>query len=100
MQFEQERGHVVSSVEVYTNQHGVSTEEAVDALNEMVEEDWKDINEDCLNSPNFISKDVLSMFVGLARVMEVLYKDFNSYTVSNTVIKDMMTALLVTAMDI
>ncbi|CAI0410337.1 unnamed protein product [Linum tenue] len=60
--FEQERGHVISSVEVYTNQHGVSTEEAVEALNEMVEEDWKGINEDCINSPNFISKDVLSMF--------------------------------------
>ncbi|CAN0878474.1 Probable terpene synthase 3 [Linum grandiflorum] len=97
-EFEQERGHVASAVECYMKQYDVSRLEAVDVLNQFLEDDWKDINEDCLNSPSFISKEVLSMFVGLAKVMEVLYKEFDSYTFSNTVTRDMMTALLVTPM--
>ncbi|CAL1385776.1 unnamed protein product [Linum trigynum] len=101
-EFEQERGHVSSAVECYMNQHKVSRVEAVEALNQMVEDDWKVINEACLlvNRPDFITKEVISMFVGLARVMEVLYKDFDSYTFSNTTTMDMMTALLVTPMEV
>ncbi|CAI0374734.1 unnamed protein product [Linum tenue] len=101
-EFEQKRGHVSSSVECYMKQHQVSRVEAVNALNQMVENDWKVINEECLlvNRPDFISKEVISMFVGLARVMEVLYKDFDSYTFSNTTTMNMMTALLVTPMEV
>ncbi|CAI0374774.1 unnamed protein product [Linum tenue] len=101
-EFEQKRGHVASSVECYMNQHDVSRDEAVNALNRMVEDDWKVINEECLviNRPAFVCREVISMFVGLAKVMEVLYKDFDSYTFSNTSTMDMITALLVTPMDV
>ncbi|CAL1352342.1 unnamed protein product [Linum trigynum] len=101
-EFEQKRGHVASSVECYMNQHDVSRDEAVNALNRMVEDDWKVINEECLliNRPVFVCREVISMFVGLAKVMEVLYKDFDSYTFSNTSTMDMITALLVTPMDV
>ncbi|CAN1308784.1 Probable terpene synthase 3 [Linum perenne] len=69
-----------------------------EAVNMMIDEDRKDINKEYLNQPSFVSKEVGSVFVGLARVMEVLYKDSDIYTFSDTVTKDMMTALLVTPM--
>ncbi|CAI0389240.1 unnamed protein product [Linum tenue] len=97
-EFEQKRGHVASVVECYMKQYEVPRDEAVAALNKIVEHDWKEINKETFNQPGFISNEVMSMLVGLAKVMEVLYKDFDSYTFSETVTKDMMTALLVTPM--
>ncbi|CAN1252687.1 (-)-germacrene D synthase [Linum perenne] len=94
--FEQERGHVASSVECYMKQYNASRKQAVDALSQFIEHDWRDINEECLETPDFVSREVVSMFLGLARVIEVMYKEFDGYTVSNTVTRDMMTALLVT----
>ncbi|CAI0374739.1 unnamed protein product [Linum tenue] len=101
-EFEQKRGHVSSSVECYMKQHDVSRVEAVDALNRTVEDDWKVINEECLdiNRPDFVSKEAISMLVGLVRVMEVIYKDFDGYTFSNTTTMDMMNALLVTPIEV
>ncbi|CAN1266184.1 Probable terpene synthase 3 [Linum perenne] len=98
-QFEQKREHVVSSVECYMTQYGVSREEAVNVLNDMVEEDWKIVNEELLNPPNRnIPKEVLSLFLGYEQVMDVLYKYSDGYTHSNTTTKDILTALLVTAL--
>ncbi|CAN1829140.1 Probable terpene synthase 2 [Linum perenne] len=95
-EFEQKRGHVASAIECYMKQYDASRKQAVSALNQFLEDDWKDINEECLQPPGFVSNEVLSMFVGLAKVMEVLYKEFDSYTFSDTATRDMMTALLVT----
>ncbi|CAN0903588.1 (E)-beta-farnesene synthase, partial [Linum grandiflorum] len=95
--FEQERGHVASSVECYMTHYGISREEAVDALTEMVEEDWKIVNEELLNPQNEnIPKEVLSLFLGYQQVMDILYKYSDGYTHSNTWTMDMLTALLVT----
>ncbi|CAN1266196.1 Sesquiterpene synthase [Linum perenne] len=97
--FEQKRGHVASSVECYIRQYGVSREEAVDALNEMVEEDWKIVNEDLLSPLNRkVPKEVLSLFLRYEQGMDVLYKYSDGYTHSNTTTKDLLTALLVTAL--
>ncbi|CAL1352341.1 unnamed protein product [Linum trigynum] len=56
-EFEQKRGHVCSAVECYMQQHQVLRIEAVNALNQMIEDDWKVINRECLmiNRPDFIS---------------------------------------------
>ncbi|CAN1266203.1 (-)-germacrene D synthase [Linum perenne] len=100
-QFERKREHVVSSVECYMTQYGVSREEAVNVLSDMVEEDWKIVNEELLNPSNRnIPKEVLSLFLGYEQVMDVLYKYSDGYTHSNTTTKDMLTALLVTALPI
>ncbi|CAN1846046.1 Probable terpene synthase 3 [Linum perenne] len=96
-EFEQKRGHVASSVECYMKQYDVSRDVAVEALNGMVEDDRKDINHEPRGGGGLVvSKDVLSMFVGLGKVMDVLYKDSDGYTFSGTDTKRMMTALLVT----
>ncbi|CAN1252683.1 (-)-germacrene D synthase [Linum perenne] len=68
--FEQERGHVASSVECYMKQYNASRKQAVDALSQFIEDDWRDINEECLETPDFVSREVVSMFLGLARVIE------------------------------
>ncbi|CAN1266174.1 Probable terpene synthase 3 [Linum perenne] len=100
-QFEQKRGHIASSVECHMTQYGVSREDAVNALNDMVEEDWKIVNEELLNPQNRnIPKEVLSLFLGYEQIMDVLYKYSDGYTHSNTTTKDMLTALLVTALPI
>ncbi|CAI0465211.1 unnamed protein product [Linum tenue] len=105
-QFERERGHIASSVECYMMQYGVSREEAVNALKEMVEEDWKIVNQELLHpSPCNIThvvphKEVLSMFLGFEKVMDVLYKYSDAYTNSTDGTKDMLTALLVTPLPI
>ncbi|CAL1387292.1 unnamed protein product [Linum trigynum] len=97
-EFEQKRGHVASSVECFMNQYDVSKDEAVDALEKMMETDRKDINEESLNLHGFVSNEVLSMFLGLARDTDVMYQDFDSYTLADTVTKDTLTDLLVTPM--
>ncbi|CAN1794061.1 Probable terpene synthase 3 [Linum perenne] len=93
-EFEQKRGHAASSVQCYMKEHGVGKEEAIIAIKSMAEEDWKIMNWELLTSTS-ISKEVLSIFVGLAKVMEVLYRDIDGYTNSNTTTKDMLTELLI-----
>ncbi|CAN0903584.1 Probable terpene synthase 3 [Linum grandiflorum] len=95
--FEQERGHIASSVECYMTHYEVSREKAVDALNKMVEEDRKIVNEELLNPQNQnIPKEVLLLFLRYEQMMDILYKYSDGYTHSDTSTKDMLTALLVT----
>ncbi|KAK1372019.1 Sesquiterpene synthase 2 [Heracleum sosnowskyi] len=45
---EHSRPHVATSIECYMKEYGVSKEEAVVKLYEMIEDTWKDINKECL----------------------------------------------------
>ncbi|CAN0890928.1 (-)-germacrene D synthase [Linum grandiflorum] len=103
-ELESKRGHPPSSVQVYMNQFGVTKEEAIEALFSMIEDDWRTINREMLN-PQLtdadvdvvhIPKEVRSILLGFAQVMEVLYKGADWYTFSGTIIKDQLTAMLVT----
>ncbi|CAN1222133.1 Probable terpene synthase 3 [Linum grandiflorum] len=89
-EFEQERGHVASSVECYMKQHGASKEEAHSELNKLVEKLWKDMNED-MEAP----MPALLTVLNKVRVMDLLYKDEDTYTNSKTVMKELLTSLLV-----
>ncbi|CAN1220388.1 Probable terpene synthase 3 [Linum perenne] len=93
-EFEQERGHVASTVECYMKQHGVSKEEAHMELNKLVEKLWKDMNEDMLR-PLKAPMPVLLTILNKVRVMDLLYKDEDTYTNSKTVMKELLTSLLV-----
>ncbi|KAJ4824470.1 hypothetical protein Tsubulata_017038, partial [Turnera subulata] len=92
-EFEQQRQHVASSVECYMKQNGVSKQKAYEELNKLIESDWKDLNEELLKQAAF-PKQVLAVFLNLARVMVVLYKDFDGYTEARTRTKDMLEALI------
>ncbi|KAJ4841303.1 hypothetical protein Tsubulata_050537 [Turnera subulata] len=98
-EFEQQRQHVASSVECYMKQNGVSKQKAYEELNELIESDWKDLNEELLKQAAF-PKQVLAVFLNLARVMVVLYKDFDGYTEARSRTKDMLEALIVNPMPI
>ncbi|XP_015965435.1 probable terpene synthase 2 [Arachis duranensis] len=93
-EFEQERGHVVSVLECYMKEHGVSREEAIQESQKRVTDAWKDINEECLR-PTQIPMPFLVRVVNLARYMAVMYKDENSYTHAGGVMKEHIEALLV-----
>lgn len=92
MQFEQQRGHVASAVECYMKQHGVSEEEAVKVFREKVGNAWKDINEELMR-PSVVPMPLLERVLNLARLMDVLYQNNDSYT-NPHLMKDHVAALL------
>ncbi|CAI0455556.1 unnamed protein product [Linum tenue] len=93
-EFEQERGHVASSVECYMKQYGVSKQEAYVGLNNLVEKLWKDMNED-LMLPLKAPLPILMTIVNMVRVMDLLYKDEDTYTHAKTFMKELLTNILV-----
>ncbi|KAH9803244.1 alpha-terpineol synthase [Citrus sinensis] len=90
--FEQQRGHVASAVECYMKQHGVSEEEAVKVFREKVGNAWKDINEELMRPP-VVPMPLLERVLNLARLMDVLYQNNDSYT-NPHLMKDHVAALL------
>nr|WBW04340.1 terpene synthase [Ficus rumphii] len=93
--FEQERGHVASSVECYTKQYGVSEQEVYGELNKKVVDAWKDINEELLVNPTAVPRSVLIRVLNLSRVIDLLYKDGDGYTHVGKVTKDSVVAMLI-----
>ncbi|KAJ4826499.1 hypothetical protein Tsubulata_024815 [Turnera subulata] len=91
---EKKRGDVASSIECYMKQYEVSEEVAIEAINGCIERDWKDTNEEMIRE-TAIPRRILKIFLNYNRVMEVFYKDFDSFTESTTRTKEMMEALLV-----
>nr|XP_010909538.2 alpha-humulene synthase [Elaeis guineensis] len=95
-EFEQERNHVSSAVQCYVKEHGTSVQEACEKLLEMVEEDWKILNQECLNM-TAMPMSLITRIINLARMMETLYRKSDSYTHSSTTMKDKITSLLIEA---
>ncbi|CAN0915659.1 Probable terpene synthase 3 [Linum grandiflorum] len=100
-QREQERGHLESSVQIYMKQFEVTTEEAVYALKSMIEDDWRVMNAELLKLANLadgriIPKEAVALLLRMAQTMDVIYKEMDGYTCSDTVTKDNITALFVT----
>ncbi|KAL6316128.1 hypothetical protein AAG906_015958 [Vitis piasezkii] len=71
--FEQERGHIASSVECYMKQNSVSEQLAYRELNKHVEKAWKDINQEFLR-PTAIPMHLLTRVLNFARTGEFMYK--------------------------
>ncbi|XP_031383637.1 (-)-germacrene D synthase-like [Punica granatum] len=92
--FEQKRGHVASAIECYMKHHGATEQETEEKLWKMIDDGWKDINEECLH-PTPVPMPLLTRIVNFTCVIEVLYKDKDRYTNSQTDLKDYVTALLV-----
>ncbi|KAJ4718963.1 Terpene synthase [Melia azedarach] len=90
--FEQSRGHVASAIECYTKQHGVSEEDAVNVFRKEVENAWKDMNQELLK-PTAFPMPLMERVLNLARVIDYLHKDSDSYTNAHLV-KDQIASLL------
>ncbi|KAK2657891.1 hypothetical protein Ddye_010943 [Dipteronia dyeriana] len=92
-EFEHKRAHVVSGVECYMKQYEVSTEEANEKLMKVVENAWKDMNEECMK-PTPIPLQLLIPIVNVARLTEVTYLEKDGYT-NPQYIKDHITQLYI-----
>nr|WNI01944.1 terpene synthase [Psidium guajava] len=93
-QFEQERGHVASAVELLKKHRGISEQEAKEELQKRIVDAWKDTNEELLR-PIEVPTSILTRMLNLSRVMYVLYSDGDNYTHSGTNLKDYATSLYV-----
>uniref|UniRef100_A0A2K1WN29 Isoprene synthase, chloroplastic n=1 Tax=Populus trichocarpa TaxID=3694 RepID=A0A2K1WN29_POPTR len=91
---EQKRGDCASGVECYMKQYDVSEKKAIEEIQKMDVNAWKDINEDCMRPTN-APMLLLQHFVNLARVTDVIYEnDDDSYTIPLS-LKDNVTLLYV-----
>ncbi|CAL5440083.1 unnamed protein product [Camellia sinensis] len=88
---EQERGHVATGLDCYMKQHGVSKQEATVELYKMIENAWRDINEEMLK-PTAISMKLLIRVLNLSRISDVVYKYVDGYT-HPEIIKDHVISL-------
>ncbi|XP_030943830.1 (-)-germacrene D synthase-like [Quercus lobata] len=93
-EFEQERGHVVSGIECYMRQYGLSKQEVHDEFRKQIVNAWKDINKECFR-PTEVPEPLLTRVVNLARVMDLLYKDEDAYTHLGGVMVEGITSMLV-----
>ncbi|XP_068667797.1 (-)-germacrene D synthase-like [Aristolochia californica] len=92
--FEQQRGHVESTVECFMRERGLSEKEVVDLFRQYYKVAWKDINEGCFKPTPYAAK-LITRPVNLARVMEVLYEDNQDrYTFSHGRTKAMIASLV------
>ncbi|KAK7342588.1 hypothetical protein VNO80_25543 [Phaseolus coccineus] len=96
-EFEQQREHVVSSIYCYMKQHKVSRKCAIEELQKLVENAWKDINDACL-APTQVPMTFLLRVVNFARVIDMHYKDEDNYTNARGIMKDHIESLLVKKM--
>lgn len=84
---EHSRPHVATSIDCYTKEYGVSKEEAVAKLNEMIDNTWKDMNEACLR-PTPLPMHFITVFLNFMRVCYVTYKVGDGYTHPEQQLKD------------
>ncbi|CAL9127266.1 unnamed protein product [Musa textilis] len=93
-ELEQTRAHVASTVQCYMKEYGTNVQVACKKLQDLVEDAWKDINEECLN-PIVFPIAFLERDVNFSRMMEKIYKQVDGYTNSSSKMKYFISLLLV-----
>nr|XP_018677171.1 PREDICTED: alpha-humulene synthase-like isoform X1 [Musa acuminata subsp. malaccensis] len=91
---EQTREHVASTVQCYMKEYGTNVHMACKKLQVLVDDAWKDINEECLNQTAF-PVALLQKIVNFSRMTENIYKYIDGYTNSSTKTKEYISLLLV-----
>ncbi|KAL8091193.1 hypothetical protein AgCh_040338 [Apium graveolens] len=89
---EHSRSHVATSIDCYMKEYEVTKEAAAVKLYEMIDDAWKDMNEECLR-PTAVGRHYVDRFLNLLRVFDVFYKNRDAYTHPDT-IKDEIKFLL------
>ncbi|CAL9765696.1 unnamed protein product [Musa acuminata subsp. burmannicoides] len=93
-ELEQTREHVASTVQCYMKEYGTDVHVACKKLQVLVDDAWKDINEECLNQTAF-PVSLLQRIVNFSRMIENIYKYIDGYTNSSTKMKEYISSLLV-----
>lgn len=78
-----------------------ATDEKVACKNlmDMVEDAWKDLNEECIN-PTQVARPLIERIVNFSRTIGELYKYDDTYTNSKTIMKDNVCMVLVESVPI
>ncbi|KAI7725736.1 hypothetical protein M8C21_026614, partial [Ambrosia artemisiifolia] len=92
VKFKRERGPSATSVDAYMNTFMVSENVAVEEVNKMVKNAWKDLNEACLK-PTEVPLDLLVPIVNLARMNNVVYRYHDGFTFPENTFKEYITLL-------
>ncbi|XP_019167986.1 PREDICTED: vetispiradiene synthase 3-like [Ipomoea nil] len=91
----------ITGIDCYMSDYGVSVHEAMDKLKEMINNAWKDINEDILQPTFPISREILMCLLNIARAVSVLYmQNQDGFTNSEKVMKPYMNALFVESFEV
>ncbi|KAF4350760.1 hypothetical protein G4B88_000907 [Cannabis sativa] len=77
----------------YIKQYGVTDEEAIEKLNEQVNDSWKDLNEDLLY-PIAIPRPLLMRVLNLVRVNHEMYREGDGFT-QPTLLKNLIDTLII-----
>ncbi|KAI3510381.1 hypothetical protein L1887_17326 [Cichorium endivia] len=93
-EFERERQDAVTAVDAYMKTFGVSENIAVEEVKGMVENAWKDMNEECLK-PTEVPMDLLAPIVNLARMIDVAYRYDDGFTFPEKTLKECITLLFI-----
>ncbi|XP_019072461.1 (-)-germacrene D synthase [Vitis vinifera] len=93
-EFEQKRGYVVSGVQCYMKQYGVTEQEACEEFINEIMNAWKDMNEECLKRTQ-VPMPLLTCVVNFARVIDLLYKNQDEYTHVGKLMKDLIAWMLI-----
>ncbi|KAL0407834.1 UNVERIFIED_CONTAM: Viridiflorene synthase [Sesamum radiatum] len=93
-EIEKKRGQTATGIECYMNEYGVSEEEAMREFSNIVENAWKDINEELVKE-KAVSNEMIKRVVNLARLIDVVYKhNQDGYTHPEKVLKPHINGLL------
>ncbi|XP_075497794.1 germacrene A synthase-like [Primulina tabacum] len=92
---EKGRGQKSTGIDCYMKDYGVTMEEAMNKIEEMTTDAWKDVNED-FKRPFPCSKEVLMIILNITRVIDVIYKNNeDGYTQPEKVIKPLIVAMYI-----
>nr|B1B1U4.1 RecName: Full=Beta-eudesmol synthase; AltName: Full=10-epi-gamma-eudesmol synthase; AltName: Full=Alpha-eudesmol synthase [Zingiber zerumbet]BAG12021.1 beta-eudesmol synthase [Zingiber zerumbet]BAG12022.1 beta-eudesmol synthase [Zingiber zerumbet] len=97
-ELEQGRDHTASTVESYMKEHDTNVDVACEKLREIVEKAWKDLNNESLN-PTKVPRLMIERIVNLSKSNEEIYKYNDTYTNSDTTMKDNISLVLVESCD-
>ncbi|KAK2665423.1 hypothetical protein Ddye_003997 [Dipteronia dyeriana] len=96
-QFERERGHTTSSVEIYMKQYGVTEKEAYEELQKLLT--WKDVNEEFLKHStrdnHHLPSPVPVFILNFPRMIHLIYEKEDNYTSVGKEMKAYIESLLI-----
>lgn len=92
---EKERGQIVTGIECYMKENGITKKESEDKLFEIATNGWKDMNEEFLKASNY-SWEVMIRILNFTRIIDVVYKNNqDGYTKPEKVLKPHIIAMLI-----
>lgn len=94
MKFEGERAQEVESVHTYMKTFGLTENVAVKELKKMIENAWKDINNECLK-PTEVSMALLAPVLNLARITDMVYRYNDRFTFPEETTVEYVTLLVI-----